>query len=145
MLAGGSIGENVECVSSASFLLGGQLIVEKNTWIGREVLMIGGDATISIGEDCDIAPRVVLCTGTHEIDRCGPRMAGKSYSASISIGRGCWICTGATILGGTKVGEFSVIAAGSVVKGEFPPHSLIGGVPARLIRNLNPISTHRSD
>lgn len=138
MAAGATIGGDVRIVSSASFLLGGQLVIDKNTWIGHEVLMVGGDATIHIGESCDVAPRVTLATGSHEIDVHGARIAGKAFSSSIAIGRGCWICTGATILGGTDIGEFSVVAAGSVVRGAFPPRSLIGGVPARVLRDLTP-------
>lgn len=56
----------------------------------------------------------------------------------IIIGDNCWIGAKATFLDGAKVGSHSVVAAGSVVKGDFPDHSLIGGVPARLLRSLAP-------
>ena len=61
-------------------------------------------------------------------------MAGEGYSLPISIGDGSWICTGATILGGTTIGERSIVAAGAVVKGVFPAGVLIGGVPARVLQ-----------
>jgi len=97
---------------------------------------VGGEASINIGADCDIAPRVSFITGTHEIEGDGPKAAGKGYSLPITIGNGCWICAGATVLGGTVIGEHSIVAAGAVVRGEFPPFSVIGGAPARVLRNL---------
>ncbi|MFC3205354.1 acyltransferase [Aquamicrobium soli] len=52
------------------------------------------------------------------------------------MGDGCWICAGATLLGGTVVGPHSIVASGAVVKGVFPAFSVIGGVPARQIKFL---------
>ena len=138
--AGGKIDNNVRCASNSVFLLGGELSIGYDTWIGHEGLLIGGRASISIGANCDIGPRVTFACGSHRINPKGPHVAGESYSSPISIGDGCWIGVGATILGGTKIGERSVVAAGAVVKGEFPAGCLIGGVPARVLRtSLNGI------
>lgn len=137
-LAGAKVGCGVKCVSSASFFLGGSLSVGDETWIGHEVLIVGGDAEVSIGKYCDLAPRVTLATGTHEILYGGDRVAGPGYSLPITIEDGCWIGAGATILGGTTIGARSIVAAGAVVKGDFLPGSLIGGVPARVLRELTP-------
>ena len=65
---GADIGKNVRIVSSAKFYLNGKLIVGDNTWIGHEVLIVGGNAPIKIGKDCDIAPRVTIASGTHKIN-----------------------------------------------------------------------------
>lgn len=54
----------------------------------------------------------------------------------ITVGDDCWIGAKVTFLDGAQVGAHSVVAAGAVVRGEFPPHSLIAGVPARLVRDL---------
>jgi len=132
--AGASIGQHVRCFSTAKFHLTGSLHIGHDTWIGHEVLLIGGDAPISIGAYCDIAPRVTFASGSHQINPAGPHVAGKGISLPISIGDGCWIGTGATILGGTTIGERSIVAAGAVVKGDFPAGCLIGGVPARVLR-----------
>jgi len=56
----------------------------------------------------------------------------------VSIGSGSWIGHGAVILPGSRVGRNVVVAAGSVVRGEVPDHCIVGGVPARVIRSLNP-------
>lgn len=130
------VGENVRCVSSARFLCTGSLSIGRDTWIGHDVLIVGGDAEIKIGEFCDLAPRVTIATGTHEIDMEGVRVAGKGLSLPVIIEDGCWICSSATILGGTKLGARSIVAAGAVVRGTFPARCLIGGVPARVIRQL---------
>lgn len=134
--AGATVGKDVRCVSSALFALNGPLSIGSDTWIGHDVLVTGGNARIDIGTKCDIAPRVTFVTGTHEIDVYGERVAGRGYSLPISVGRGCWIGTGATILGGTVIGECSVVAAGAVVRGTFPSNCLIGGVPARVVRSF---------
>lgn len=133
---GATVGDGASLVASARFMVGGDLIIGAKTWVGHGVLMIGGEASIRIGSHCDIAPRVMLVTGSHVIDLEGNRVAGVGISSPISIGDGCWIGAGATILGGTEIGTQSVVAAGAVVSGRFPPFSLIGGVPGRLIREL---------
>ncbi|MNV28525.1 Galactoside O-acetyltransferase [compost metagenome] len=132
--AGGNIGDGVRCASTVAFMLGGELSIGDDTWIGHEVLLTGGRSSIHIGANCDIAPRVTFVCGSHEINPKGPHVAGASFSSPIFIGDGSWVGAGATILGGTKIGERSIIAAGAVVRGEFPAECLIGGVPARVLR-----------
>ncbi|WP_416137215.1 acyltransferase [Halomonas sp. HK25] len=134
--AGANVGKNVRIVSSVKVLTLGALSIEDNSWVGHNCLMIGGDSTIRIGKNCDIAPRVTIATGSHRIDLDGEHVAGAGYSLPIEIGHGCWIGTGAILLGGAKIGHHSIVAAGAVVRGEFPPYSLIGGVPAKVIKKL---------
>ncbi|MDP3972635.1 MAG: acyltransferase [Candidatus Nanopelagicales bacterium] len=55
--------------------------------------------------------------------------------APVRIGPDCWIGVKATVLRGTVIGHGSVLAANSVAKGEFPPESVIAGVPARVIKD----------
>ena len=59
------------------------------------------------------------------------------YSAPITIKDGCWICSSVTICGGVTIGENSVIAAGAVVTRDVPPNSLVAGVPARVVRQID--------
>jgi acetyltransferase-like isoleucine patch superfamily enzyme len=98
------------------------------TFIGEEVMITGG--TIKIGARCDLAPRVVVHAGSHEIGN-GFRRAGASYAGEVIIGDGTWIGTGAIILAGARIGSGVLVAAGSVVKtGEYPDNCLIAGTPA---------------
>lgn len=140
-LAGAKVGRNVRCVSSVRTYVGGLLTIGDEVWIGHSTLFIGGDASITIGDNCDIAPQVTFATGTHKIEQTGFKVAGDGYSLPISVGDGCWIGVRATILGGTTIGPRSIVAAGSVVRGIFPSDSLIGGVPARIIKSLREVSS----
>ena len=54
-------------------------------------------------------------------------------TAPISIGRGVWVGHNCAILRGTSIGEFSVIGANSVVRGDIPPYSIAVGAPARVV------------
>lgn len=144
-LAGAKVGNNVRCASSARFQLTGPLQIGADTWIGHEVLVVGGDAPVEIGACCDIAPRVLIATGTHQIAPHAAHVAGKGYSLPIRIGDGCWIGAGAIILGGTTLGAHCIVAAGAVVRGQFPERVLIGGVPARVIKSIDALTSPSAD
>lgn len=135
-LSEASIGHNVRIVSSARFNLTGRLSIGSDTFIGHNVSVIGGDANIDIGDNVDIAPGVMIISGSHQINPTSDRVAGPGYSSTITIGNGCWIGAGSIILGGTTLGENTVIAAGAVVKGEYPSRCIVGGIPAKVIRHL---------
>ena len=62
---------------------------------------------------------------------------GLEYAAPITIGDGCWLCSGVTVCGGVTIGENCVIAAGAVVNRDIPPNCIAAGVPARVIRKLD--------
>lgn len=106
-----------------------------NTFCGNGVLVCGGNVTI--GKNCDLAPRCLIHAGSHEIGTSEHR-AGKTYAGKIEVGDGTWIGTGATILSGAKIGEGCMIAAGSVViAGEYPDNVLLAGVPAKVKKLLS--------
>jgi maltose O-acetyltransferase len=110
--------------------------IGSDTWVGDEVIFYSSvTGSITIGNRCDIAPRVTFNTGTHIIGS-KHRRAGSNIAHDISIGNGCWVGMGAIILSGSKVGDGCIIAAGAVVKGEFPENVLIAGVPAVIKRKL---------
>lgn len=59
------------------------------------------------------------------------------YASPIVIKKNSWICSSATICGGVTVGENSIVAAGAVVTKDVPPNSIVGGVPAKVIREID--------
>lgn len=136
-LADVSVSAGVRVVSTARFINTGKISLGHDSWIGHDVLFVGGRASITIGANVDIAPRVTFLTGSHQILKNDKKVAGPGYSEPIVIGDGCWICASATILPGTIVGDCCIIAAGAVVKGTFPSRCLIGGVPAKIIKRLD--------
>lgn len=133
---GAEVGENVRFASSVRFYLTGRLVVGKDTWIGHQVLIVGGDADIVIGERVDIAPRVSLVSGSHELLTVKDRAAGRGYSGPIHIGSGAWLGASSTVIAGTgiTVGECSVVAAGSLVNRDIPPRVVVGGLPAKPLK-----------
>jgi len=68
------------------------------------------------------------------------RRAGTPRTAPVRIGAGAWIGAQATILPGVTIGEGAVVGAGSVVTRDIPPNVTAAGVPARVIRSLEPAS-----
>lgn len=121
--------------SSANLLPSATLIctdieIGPETFVGEEVMITGG--VIRIGARCDLAPRVVVHAGSHEIGD-ETRRAGASYAGTVVIGDGTWIGTGTVILDGARIGSGSLVAAGSVVKaGTYPDNCLLAGVPAQV-------------
>ena len=85
---------------------------------------------IEIGEGVCIAENVVIRdSDNHTIIREGYRQ-----TAPIKIGKHVWIGVNCTILKGVTIGGGAVIAAGAGVTKDVPPHALVGGVPAKVIR-----------
>lgn len=89
----------------------------------------------TIGERVNIGPFVRLITDGHDLG--GPRRrAGANRWDPIAVGAGSWIGAGAIILGGVTIGEGSIVAAGAVVTKDVPSNTLVGGIPARILREL---------
>ncbi|MCZ2085618.1 MAG: acyltransferase [Flavobacteriales bacterium] len=133
--AGAKIGKNVRICSSAKISGNGALEIGDNNWIGPEVMIVSS-SQIKIGANVDIAPRVYIGTGTHVIDYEGIRSAGQGLSMEVNIENGSWIGAGAFILPGITVGAKAIVAAGAVVSKNVTEKTMVGGVPARFIKDL---------
>ncbi len=90
---------------------------------------------IEIGDHVTIGHEVLLLTAGHRFGGSDHR-AGTLSMAPVRIGRGAWLGARCTVLPGVTVGEGAVIAAGAVVTRDVPPNTLVGGVPARVLREL---------
>ena len=130
--AGLRIGKDVRIYSSARFMGSGEISIGSDVHVGAQCLFYAaGDSRIEIGNYVDIAPRVSIVTGTHQIDPSGKHIAGSGIAKSISVGDGCWLCLGSMVLPGVSVAENSVVAAGSVVsKSILRPRCLVASVVA---------------
>ena len=110
----------------------GQLIIGEDCWIGKN-LMVNGNGTVIIGNRCDVAPEVTFQTGGHNVGN-HDRRAGEGFTANISVGNGCWIGVRSTLLGGIKIDDGCVIAACSCVNRNVEKDMLVGGVPAKVLK-----------
>lgn len=89
--------------------------------------------TISIGSNCAISWNVTIIDDNHH--KVKYRDALLPERKNVKIGNNVWIGCHCVILPGTIIADNCIVAAGSVVKGEFPEGSLIGGNPAKIIRS----------
>jgi acetyltransferase-like isoleucine patch superfamily enzyme len=95
--------------------------------------------SITIGDDVWFGQEIYVTDANHGYS--DPRTPpGKQLGAHtpVVISDGCWIGHGSVILAGAHLGEHVVVAAGSVVRGTIPARSVIGGVPAKVIRRYEP-------
>lgn len=90
---------------------------------------------VTIGKNCKIAPNVGIYTATHPV-RAEERYNGVEMGYPITIGDNCWIGAGATINPGETLGNNVVVASGAVVTKSFPDNVLIGGCPAKILKEL---------
>ena len=93
------------------------------------------DSDIFIGDDCLIAPNVVISTSGHPIL---PIMREHNYvyNRPVHIGKNVWIGSGVQILPGVSIGDNCVIGAGSIVTKDIPQNSVAYGVPCKVIRGI---------
>lgn len=110
----------------------------KNITIGKNVFINSGccfqdQGGIRIGDGCFIGHQVVFATIDHDLD---PNRRAENHVAPIVLGKNVWVGSHATILKGVTIGDGSVVAAGAVVTKDVPPMTVVGGVPARVIRKI---------
>ena len=98
-------------------------------------------APLTIGKKVIFGPKPIIITGDHRIDIIGKYIIevtdaekGPEHDAPVVIEDDVWCGANVTILKGVTIGRGSVVAAGAVVTNSFPPYSIIGGVPAKLIK-----------
>jgi len=111
----------------------------KHTKIGRNVFInfnctildLGG---ITIDDDVLIAPNVSLLSEGHPIS---PENRHSLIPKPIYIKKNAWIGAGATILQGVTIGENAIVSAGSVISKDVPDNTIVGGIPAKIIKNID--------
>lgn len=110
----------------------------RNITVGRDVFInacchFQDHGGVTIGDGCQIGHNVVFATLNHGLS---PEDRQNTYPAPIVLGRNVWVGSNATILQGVTVGDNAVIAAGAVVTKDVEPATVVGGVPAKVIRRI---------
>jgi maltose O-acetyltransferase len=93
-------------------------------------------APIRIGKRVRLGHDVSLLTVDHQVGP-GDMRSGETKYGPIEIGDGAWLASRVVVLPGVRIGAGAIVAAGSVVTRDVPDHTLVVGVPARVVRNLN--------
>lgn len=115
----------------------GRIEISERCFIGQGSVIAADDAVI-IGTDCLIGEHVTIRDQNHRAEHSDTPFALQGmHSSPILIGDNVWIGAKATILSGTTIGSNSVVAANAVVTKDVPSWSIVGGVPARVIRYIS--------
>lgn len=124
---------NVTVYNSTTIV--GEVDIGANSWIGP-FCALDGTAGIYIGAFCSISSGCQVLTHDTVNWALSGGKAGYSY-APVRIGNCCFLGSKSIILKGTTIGDHCLIAAGSVVSGEIPSHSIVAGVPAKSIGTVD--------
>lgn len=115
----------------------------KNITIGHHVFInacchFQDHGGVTLGDNCLVGHNVVFATLNHGI---APDARTSMHPAPIVVGRNVWIGSNSTILQGVTIGDNAIIAAGSVVTKDVAANTIVGGVPAKLLRAIEPSSS----
>lgn len=116
--------------------IGKGITIGSNSAIG-EYSYFGASGGIKIGNDVIMGQFISFHSENHNFDHSSQLIRNQGVtSKGICLGNNIWVGAKVTFLDGCSVGDNSVVAAGAVVNGNFPPNSVIGGVPAKLIKSI---------
>jgi acetyltransferase-like isoleucine patch superfamily enzyme len=127
----------IESAPGQALLMGARTTLQSRCQIRGEV---------TIGDDVLFAQHVFVSSGTHQVayapelriraqDRRYREDHGVAFSDPISIGDDCWLGNGAVVTPGTTLGDGCVVGANAVVIEDVAPYTIVGGVPARFLKD----------
>lgn len=128
--AGVVLGEWVHLYRGVAFYVdapGARIEIGDRTFINRRTEIMSKQR-VTIGADCAISWDVQISDhDNHKLD-------GRRACEPVTVGNNVWIGARATVLKGVTIGDGAVVAAGALVTDDVPPRALVGGVPARILR-----------
>ena len=125
-----SVIESYSCINNAV----GDVIIGDHTRVGLHNTIIG---PVTIGHHVNLAQGITVTALNHVFSDTGKRIDEQGITtAPVVIEDDIWIGANAVILPGVKIGNHSVVPAGAVVTRDVPPHRLVAGVPAKVIKQL---------
>ena len=125
-----SVVESYCCINNAV----GDIVIGDNTRIGIHCTVIG---PVTIGSHVNLAQGITVTALNHNFSDPSLRIDEQGVSTkAVVIGDDVWIGANAVILPGVTIGSHVVVAAGAVVTKDVPANALVGGVPAKIIKQL---------
>ncbi len=125
-----SVVESFCCINNAV----GDVIIGDHTRIGIHNTVIG---PVTIGSHVNLAQGITVTALNHNFEETGKRIDQQGVSTNpVVIGDDVWIGANAVVLPGVTIGSHCVVAAGAVVTKDVPTHTLVGGIPAKIIKTI---------
>ena len=125
-----SVIESFVCINNAV----GDVIIGNYTRIGLHNTIIG---PVTIGNHVNLAQGITVTALNHNFEDSEKRIDEQGVSTTpVTISDDVWIGANAVILPGVHIGQHCVVAAGAVVTKDVPDHSLVAGVPAKIIKQI---------
>ena len=129
-LGRGSVVESYSCINNAV----GDVIIGDHTRIGLHNTLIG---PVSIGNNVNLAQGITVTALNHNFGDATKRIDEQGVSTKpVVIGDDVWIGANVVVLPGVTIGSHCVVAAGAVVTKDVPDHTLVAGVPAKVIKTI---------
>ncbi|MEK5036719.1 maltose acetyltransferase domain-containing protein [Sporosarcina sp. FSL K6-3457] len=135
----GSVGKNIYIEPTLRCDYGFNIHVGENFYANFDSVFLDV-CEIRIGDNCMMAPGVHIYTATHPLDPT-ERSSGAEYGKPVTIGDNVWIGGRAVINPGVTIGDNVVIASGAVVVKDVPDNVVVGGNPARVIKEIDVAGT----
>ena len=125
-----SVVESFACINNAV----GDVIIGDHTRIGLHNTIIG---PVTIGSHVNLAQGITITALNHNFDDSEKRIDQQGISTKeVVLEDDIWVGANAVILPGVTIGTHAVVAAGAIVTKDVPPHSLVAGVPAKVIKQI---------
>lgn len=126
-----SVIESYCCINNAV----GDVVIGNHTRIGIHNTIIG---PVCIGNHVNLAQGITVTALNHNFEDVTKRIDEQGISTKpVIIGDDVWIGANAVVLPGVTIGRHCVVAAGAVVTKDVPDHSVVGGVPAKILKTLS--------
>ena len=131
-----SVGKRVRIMSGVLLMSPRNIEIGDESFINKNSILSATCGEIKIGAQCMISTNCNLVTANHGYtSRTLPMAKQKVYGDKIVIGDDVWIGANAVILPGVTIGKGSIVGANAVVSHDVKPYTIVGGVPAKFIKN----------